>query len=148
MQARHAAGAFSGEGARRYGGRWNHRGIPVIYTAGSVSLATLEMLVHLEASQLLNAYVCFPLTFDIGLCRRLDIANLSPDWRAYPASTSTRDLGTAWVQGTQSAILAVPSALVPTETNYLVNPAHSDFSSLSIGKPEGFRFDPRLIKRT
>lgn len=140
------AGAFDGEGARRYGGRWNHKGTPVIYTAGSVSLAALEMLVHLEASQLLNAYVCIPLTFDTTLCRRLDVASLSPNWRTYPASTSTRDLGAAWVQGAQSAILAVPSALVPTETNYLINPAHPDFSRLHIGSPEDFHFAPRLIK--
>jgi RES domain-containing protein len=143
VPARQAGNAFSGEGARLHGGRWNHRGTPVIYTAGSVSLAALEMLVHLEVSQLLNDYVCIPLTFGARLCRRLAAASLSPDWRAYPAPTSTRDLGTAWVRGARSVVLAVPSALVPTETNYLINPAHPDFSRVHIGSPEDFHFDPR-----
>jgi len=119
----------------------------MIYTAGSLSLAALEMLAHLEASQLLNDYACVPLSFDAHLCRRLDASRLAPDWRAYPAPISTRDLGTTWAQSAASAVLAVPSALVPAETNYLLNPLHPAFPQVVAGNPEGFRFDPRLIKR-
>lgn len=95
VQAKHVAKAFNGEGARLYGGRWNHQGTLVVYTAGTVSLATLEMLVHLETPQLLDAYVCIPAEFDAALCRKIDAAGLSPDWRDHPASASTRGIGTS-----------------------------------------------------
>ena len=93
--------------------------------------------------------ICAAAPFSVGgSCLKLEVTKLSPDWRAYPAPASTRDLGTAWVKDAQSVVLALPSALVPTETNYLVNPAHPDFSQLHIGNPEDFHFDSRLIKGT
>lgn len=147
VQARHADVAFTGEGARLYGGRWNHKGTMMVYTAGSVSLAALEMLAHLETHQLLNDYVCLPISFDETLCYKLDLDNLPDDWRSDPAPASTRDIGTQWVRGLSSVVLAVPSALVPLEMNFLINPQHPDFDKLDMGDAQAFQYDPRLIKR-
>lgn len=148
VQAKQAEGAFSGEGARRYGGRWNHAGTPMVYTAGSISLAALEVLAHLEAYQVLNTYVCIPVEFDEALYRTIDLSRVPDDWAADPAPSSTRDLGTDWIRSSGSAVLAVPSVLIPLERNYLINPLHPDFGKLRIGSPQPFRFDPRVIKRS
>jgi len=142
----HVADAFSGEGARKYGGRWNSQGVPVIYTGGSLSLAALELLVHLGLYQVLENYVCIPVEFDDSLCRRLDHAQLPADWREDPAPPSTKEIGDSWVAGCESVVLAVPSVLAPQDDNFLLNPAHPDFKSLDIGHPQPFEYDPRLIK--
>lgn len=146
VQAARAADAFSGEGARRYGGRWNHKGVPMVYTVGSVSLAALEMLVHLDSARLLDRFLCIPVDFDDSLCRKIDPAALPADWDAHPPASATQDLGTDWVRSESSPVLAVPSVPVPLETNYLLNPAHSDFPKLRLGTPESFRYDPRLAQ--
>lgn len=144
MQERHAASAFDGEGARSYGGRWNQRGTAMVYTAGSLALAALEMLVHLERAALLRRYVCFPLDFDAALCRRLASEELPADWRENPAPNATRDLGSAWARALDTAVLEVPSAVVLQENNYLLNPQHRDFSQITIGSAQHFAFDQRL----
>jgi RES domain-containing protein len=120
----------------------------MIYAAGSLSLAAMEMLVHLDSSELLGRYVSIPVRFDSSLCRRLPTARIPPDWRDDPAPISTRRLGSVWARNGTSAILAVPSVLVPLETNYLINLQHPDFRKLEIGKVVSFQFDPRLVKRS
>jgi RES domain-containing protein len=147
VQAAVEKSAFSGEGAWLYPGRWNSRGTPVVYAAGSRPLAILEILVHLGAPDLLSRYVLIPVTFASGLCRKLSPGELPEDWRADPPPDSTRTLGTAWVTSGASPVLAVPSAVVLGETNYLLNPRHPDFGKLRIGAPEPYRFDIRLRKK-
>jgi RES domain-containing protein len=141
---KHARTAFSGKGASDYGGRWNSPGIPVIYLSQSQALAALEMLVHLDSAELLQKYVLIEAGFDSSLVEELDWARLPRNWRA--ASSDLRVLGDAWLAARTSAVLRVPSALVPSETNYLVNPRHPDFPQIEIGKPLDFGFDPRLSK--
>lgn len=147
VQAKHLSSAFDGEGARRFPGRWNHRGTPMIYTAGSLSLAAMEMLVNIEADQVLTAYTSIPVSFDDGLCRRLDQKQLPLDWSSYPIPVTTRDVGTAWAESKTSPVLAVPSAVVQIETNFLLNPLHPDFPKIRIGSAEAFAYDPRLLKK-
>lgn len=143
---RRRATAFDGEGARLYGGRWNHEGTPLVYCAESLSLAALEQLVHVSSPMLLTDYCCISAKFDDSLCGVLERESLPLDWRTTPAPISTRDLGSAWVNSQSSAVLAVPSIIIPSEKNYLLNPSHSDFKRIKIGAPEDFPFDPRLFK--
>lgn len=138
--------AFSGEGTRRFGGRWNHRGTSVVYAAGSLSLAALEILVHLQSPQLMLSYVQIPMEFDGQLCLNLHLGRLPGDWTDNPSPASTKDIGTEWVDSRDSVVLAVPSAIVPDETLFLLNPQRPEFGAVRIGSPSSFRFDPRLLK--
>lgn len=146
FKPRHAASAFTGEGARLFGGRWNNKGTAVIYTAGSVSLAALEMLVQLQAAHLLEAYLLARVTFADSLVESLAPSLLPADWRADPAPASTMGFGDRWVAEARSAVLCVPSAIIESEYNYLLNPAHPAFRNVAIATAEPFGFDPRLVK--
>lgn len=138
--------AFTGEGARRYGGRWNSRGVPVVYTAESASLAVLELLAHLESDSLMQEYLLYQLGFEETLVESILEGTLSHDWRSYPAPVALRGIGDQWVAEARSVILSVPSAIVPAERVFLLNPEHVDFQEIEIGEPEPFGFDPRLTK--
>lgn len=143
VKGRHAGSAFSGEGAASYGGRWNSRGVRMVYASATRSLAVLETLVHLNPI-LVFRYVMFRIEFEDGMvaCRRLE--DLPEGWQAEPPGEVTRTQGDAWVRAGESVVLSVPSVLVPGEPNYLLNPAHPDFGRLRISPPERFAFDPRL----
>ena len=141
---KHARNAFSGEGAREFGGRWNNPGSAVVYTAQYQSLAALEMLVHLDSSELLQKYVLIAVEFDESLITRVESSALPRQWRSEPPPPEVRLIGDEWILSGTSAVLQVPSALVPGESNSLLNPGHKDFAKLSFGKPLSFRFDPRL----
>lgn len=146
VTARFADAAFSGEGARRYGGRWNRKGVPVVYTAESQSLAMLEMLVQDEP--LRARYVIIPARIPKGLkIERIKIEALPPDWRDIAAREALQTIGTAWARKQSSSVLAAPSVVIPTETNYLLNPLHPDFARIEIGRPQEFITDVRLIKK-
>jgi RES domain-containing protein len=119
----------------------------MIYTAGSLSLAAMEMLVNIEAEQVLNAYVSIPVTFGDDLCKRLNPQHLPSDWAAHPIPLATCDMGTAWAQSKSSPVLAVPSAVVQIETNFLLNPQHPEFLKIRIGSAEAFAYDPRFMKK-
>jgi len=142
VKQRLASEAFTGEGARLYGGRWNRPGHAMVYTASSTSLAMLEMLVHLDASALLHSYVFFEVEFDDSLVTELDIQALPNDWRASPAMPEVQQLGDDWLRSMRSAVLRVPSAIIPHEPNYLLNPHHKQFAKLTMSKPLPIEFDP------
>jgi len=137
---RYAHRTFLGEGARKFGGRWNPRGIAVIYTSATLSLAALEFLVHLSGSQDAPALVSFCLRFDSKLVS--DVA-LPRSWRKLKLS-ETRALGRLWVESSKTPILRVPSFVVPSESNYILNPAHPKFAQIKIARPEKFVLDKRL----
>jgi RES domain-containing protein len=146
VKRRRAGRAFTGEGARLYGGRWNSAGVAVVYTAGSQSLAALEMLVHLDASELLESYVVFEVGMDESLVMKVEPWQLPRDWRADPPPRKAQQVGDAWVSEGASPVLQLRSAILPAEHNFLLNPRHPDFAKLVIGKPAPFRFDPRLAR--
>lgn len=139
--------AFDGEGARLYGGRWNSPGNRMIYTASSQSLAVLEIMVHVSRPDLLRKYVAFAIEFPSKFARTLDQKRLPKNWAASPAPPELQAIGDEWLTKSDSAILTVPSAVIRDESNYLINPAHPDFSTLFIKEPKKFEFDDRLIKR-
>jgi RES domain-containing protein len=144
VKAKHAATAISGEGAAKTGGRWNSRGVPVVYASSTKSLAARVTLVHLNPPVPFK-YVAFRLQFDAALVENVPLNRLPADWRVEPPPPSTKAIGDAWAREVRSAVLALPSVIVPGELNYLLNPAHPAFKKISIGKPERFAFDPRLL---
>ncbi|HRD35263.1 MAG TPA: RES domain-containing protein [Rhodocyclaceae bacterium] len=142
---RFADTAFSGEGARLFGGRWNPKGSAMIYTAESRALALLEMLV--QDDPLRARYVLIP----AAIPDALDITtypdrDLPPDWRSLSSRDALQAIGRAWLHARTSAVLAVPSAVLPAERNYLINPAHRDFPMIQLGEPEPLELDLRLLR--
>ena len=144
VKKKHAATAFSGEGAAKTGGRWNSRGVPVVYTSSTRSLAALETLVHLNPPVLFK-YVAIRVQFDDAIVEIITAKALPADWQTEPPPPSTKSIGDAWARERRSAILQLPSVIISGEPNYLLNPAHPDFKKISIGKPALFAFDPRLL---
>jgi RES domain-containing protein len=138
---------FDGEGARLYGGRWNHAGTSVVYTSASLALAALELFVHVDVDLLPNDLVAIAVEVTERLAvETVKASSLPKNWRRYPAAESLRDIGTTWAAKGSTAILAVPSAIIPEERNYLLNPAHREFKRIRLRKPISFHFDPRMWK--
>jgi len=140
-----AASALSGEGARRYGGRWNPPGIGCVYAAGSRALAALELLVHASPELLRVEF----LLLEIELPDALIETGLRPppNWDGLPAGAASQDFGANWLRRSLTAgkaALAVPSILMPEETNYLLNPLHPAWRDVRIGKRRRFQLDARL----
>ena len=143
--ARFAQSAFSGEGARAYGGRWNPKGWEVVYTAESQSLALLELMVQDEP--LRAHYVLIPAQIPDDLAQsRIDADGLPADWRTLGTREVLQSLGLAWLKSARTAVLSVPSAVVPAERNYLLNPRHPDFARIVIGEPQSLQTDTRLLR--
>jgi RES domain-containing protein len=144
-KTRYLESAWDGEGARQKGGRWNSVGTPVVYVSATLSLALTEQLVHVDAG-ILPAFMAIPVEFDESLVSVLEPKDLPSDWQSHPPPRSTQAIGDKWVSSAESAMLRVPSVVVPVESNYVVNPGHSDFRRLRIGKPVGFPLDSRLLR--
>ena len=144
VKRRHSTTAFDGEGAWLYGGRWNSRGTRVVYTSATLSLAALESLVHLNPP-IAFKFVAIPVEFDEALLEVVRLSGLPPDWAVEPPTPSSMRIGDQWVSQARSAVLEVPSVVIPTESNFILNPAHADFSRVQIGKPVPFSFDSRLL---
>ena len=143
--ARFADTAFSGEGARLYGGRWNSKGFAMVYTAESRALALLELMV--QDAPLRARYVLISANVpDTVSVTSIGLADLPPDWRQLERRDVLQCLGREWLTRGDSAVLAVPSAVVPAERNYLLNPANPDFARIVIGKPEALETDLRLVR--
>ena len=145
IKAEHANDAFAGEGARRGGGRWNSKGVHVVYASGSLSLATLEVMVHTHFYSALKYYVCIPIDFDPSLSQSITIEDLPDTWKADPIPQSVKKMGDRWIHNQKSVILKVPSVIIPVEYNFLINPSHPDFKKVVIHSPQKFAFDPRLL---
>lgn len=144
VKARYADAAFDGEGARLYGGRWNSVGTRVAYASESAALAVLEVLVHLQSSATLGAYVLVPVEVPAALVRTPSPNALPADWRTSPPPPAARAVGDAWVRDGSSVALWLPSAVVETERNLLLNPAHPGFARVRVGEARPFAFDARL----
>jgi RES domain-containing protein len=123
--------------------------MPMVYTAGTQSLVMLAMLEMLVQDEPLRArYVMILATLPKNLkIERVTPDQLHADWRDLGAREQLQAIGTGWARRRSSAVLAVPSVVIPTETNYLLNPLHASFARIAIGKPEEFVTDLRLIRK-
>lgn len=144
VKTKWASSAFDGDGARRYGGRWNSVGTPMVYTAESRSLAALEILVHLEGPARGYSMIRCEIPDDVAIEELAD-GDLPDGWRDAPAPAALAAIGDAWVARGTSAVLKVPSAVVDGEHNYLLNPRHSSFERISVHLAEPFPYDERLV---
>ncbi|HEY4234516.1 MAG TPA: RES family NAD+ phosphorylase [Lacipirellulaceae bacterium] len=142
------ADALSGIGAEQHGGRWNHKGDWMVYTSTSLSLATLELFVHLQPNELPDDLYSVMATIpDVASSEELTIADLPKNWRDYPAPASLQDIGSKWLREMRSFVLVVPSAVNPHETNVLLNPLHREAATISDIQWQPFYFDSRMWKQ-
>jgi len=146
-KTKHLATAFTGEGARIAGGRWNSPGVGVVYTSSTLSLATLEVLVHLDDPEsFARMFSWFAMEIPDELVEVLDESKLPSTWCADETTAATQVIGDAWVRSQRTAVLAVPSVVTPGERNYLLNPSHPRISGIRFASPQVFRPDPRLAR--
>nr|WP_315592565.1 RES family NAD+ phosphorylase [uncultured Cupriavidus sp.] len=146
----YAADDSSGTGASRDGGRWNRKGVPVTYCAESISLACLETLIRLRPNDLLmNRYLSRVDIPDELWCQAIHFSEATAPvgWDAVPHGKTSLDLGDQWIAELRSAILIVPSSIIPEEPNVLINPSHADAKKITFRKIRKWIYDPRLLRR-
>ena len=154
--ARHLAEALSGEGARRFGGRWNEKGVPVVYLSSHLGLAALEKFVHAAPGGrdvVLHAVAVEIPSRHVEGARRPD--KLPDDWREAEPGVDTMAWGSQWARSRQSLVALVPSALLPLtcfehawEFNVMLNPEHAAMSGVRVLETAGYSFDPRMWKES
>ncbi|MGH7154862.1 MAG: RES family NAD+ phosphorylase [Acetobacteraceae bacterium] len=140
---------LTGKGAQRTGGRWNQKGVPLVYASETRALACLETIVHLNAGGLpLNRYlVAVTIPDDVWVnARRESASNLPVGWDAEPAGHASIRFGTDWIRSGSSAVIVVPSVIIPEEPNILINAQHPASSGITAAKVRRWLYDPRLTK--
>jgi len=135
---------LTGLGPKTYGGRWNYRGIPAIYTSETRALAALEFLVHVRTRTADNLRIA-TISIPVGIIpRELRIETLPKGWRDHPPPFKLTEMGTDWLKSLKSLLLRVPSAVIPNEFNIIINPMHKDMKYVKISHIEDFIYDKRL----
>lgn len=139
---------LSGKGAEIAGGRWNSKGVAMLYTAQSIALATTEIAVHVPLGILPKGYVTitFELPEEISM-EELKENNLPADFSSIPHSHSTQIIGDEFISGKKTLVLKVPSVVVSGDYNFLINPNHQDINKLIIVNITPYEFDRRLFFR-
>ncbi len=139
--------ACDGEGARRYGSRWTPRGRASVFASATLSLAALERFVHTDPDLRAVPLVAIALDIEEDLSiESVTLPDLPAQWRAYPPPAALAAIGARWLEDERSAVLSVPSAVIPHERNFVFNPGHADFERITISPSEPFSFDPRMWK--
>ena len=137
---------LDGEGAYRFGGRWSSTGTRLAYTSEHLSLAMLEYLVHVESAEAPNDLVVIPADVPSSVSRvSIAAKQLPKHWRQFPAPTELTRFGDEFVRKNRAAVLIAPSALVPGESNWLINPRHPDFQQIRVNPAETLHYDPRFF---
>lgn len=143
---KYAGESLSGKGGLVVGGRWHHKGVEIVYCAGHLSLAAMELFVNFGKHDKKISLVSVAIDIPKDLIEVFPMGSLPLDWRQVPPPRSTAELGTKWLREQRSAVLQVPSAMLPTEANYLINPLHPAAGSIVVQQPKPFSFDPRMWK--
>jgi RES domain-containing protein len=137
---------LNGEGAYRFGGRWSSPGTRLAYTSEHLSLAMLEYLVHLDPEDPPRDLVVAAADIPSSVSRiAISLKKLPSHWRQTPAPPELAAFGDELVRSSRAAILIVPSAVSPIESNWLIHPGHADFSKIRVHPPQPFRYDSRIL---
>lgn len=136
---------LSGKGAERSGGRWNSKGVAMVYTSESRALSTTEIAVHTPLGNIPTDYKIISIEIPDELIGAVELDNLPSGWNSIPHSRVTQDIGDKFISDNVYLVLKVPSAVVQGDHNYLINPNHKDINKVKILEVEGFNFDKRLF---
>lgn len=138
---------LSGKGAELWGGRWNSKGLALVYTSESRALCITEIAVHIPLGIMPEDYCMSTIEIPEDIfVKEIEMSQLPDDWKSFPHSESTQIIGNEFIKSKKELVLKVPSAVVPGEYNYLINPAHATISKIRIVNTEAFLFDERLFK--
>lgn len=141
----HAADPLGGRGGLYFSGRWHPRGIRIVYTSATLSLAALELLVQVDRDLLWANLVQIEIDLPDDLpMERIEAGRLPSNWRRYPAPAALQRIGVGFIERERTAVLRVPSAVIPDEDNYLLNPAHEAIKRITPIGRRAFVLDPRL----
>lgn len=148
-QRRFQYSAYSGAGSLKRNGRWHRAGLPVVYAAEAPAIGLLELMVHVEHPRLITMeLVVVSCRFEETLLEAVEAyvgkEGLPDDWNTFPWPASTQQIGRRWFEEARSVVLEVPSAVLPSAKNYLLNPNHPRFKEVRQGTPEPFNVDVRL----
>jgi RES domain-containing protein len=136
---------FSGIGAALHGGRWNTRGVHMVYASETKALATLELAVHLNNTAVLTAYNVCRVEIPNHLCEEVGVHDLPEGWDELVINPlAAQSWGDLWIATGATPVVKVPSVLMPSEWNFLINPEHDDFDQITFGTIESFPFDGRI----
>lgn len=138
--------AFSGEGAKLFGGRFNSEGVAAVYTSGSLSLSLLEILVQANDRSYLRHCVVFRADIPKSLVDTPEVTDLPDGWDQIPYGHASQHFGNDWLLSKKSLALRIPSVVIPIEYNYVLNPNHPGFKQTQITKKYSEGLDERLIK--
>lgn len=136
---------LSGTGAMLFGGRWNPKGVRMLYTSESLSLAVLEVIANLSGGQLSNLLYAVRLELPDDL-PVFEPSNLPLDWQMFPHGAETVSAGQAFIKANKYVCMRVPSAIIPSEYNYLLNPMHELYDRVKYLDANPIMLDKRLIK--
>ncbi len=136
---------LSGTGARLYGGRWNSEGKPAVYLASSRSLAMLEVLVHLPPLMVPDDYCLAEIEVPDNSITAIKIEDLPQNWKEISGPVALKIIGDSFLRKKEHLLLKLPSAIVPAEYNYLLNPLHPDMQKVKVLNQHPFDFDERLV---
>lgn len=138
---------LTGTGAKTVGGRWNFKGVAVLYTSSSISLSILECLAHFPIAfapkDMAIATIIIP---EDCLVKEISIADLPKNWRGIPSPKLLKDLSYQWIKNQETLVLKVPSIIVPKEFNYIINPFHKNSNTIKLQEVGPFSFDGRVLK--
>jgi RES domain-containing protein len=146
VKAQRAETAFDGEGAFRFGGRWNSRGHRAVYASATLSLALLEILVHLDSAAQVPNLVALSIRVPLDDIKDFKSPTAQAKAMTFPWTLrATREWGDSWLQKSSSPVLRMPSSIVPIESNFLINAAHPRFKTYTISAPLAFPIDHRVL---
>ena len=148
LSKQHHINDLSGKGAELYGGRWNTKGVAILYTAESRALAAIEIAVHIPLGIIPAGHYLATIQLpDVERMAMIDITDLPQHWDSHPFMRMTQGIGNSFIKEGRHLALRVPSATVKGDHNYLINPNHPDFNQVKIISTELFEFDIRLFKK-
>ncbi len=136
---------LTGIGAKSVGGRWNFKGVSVLYTSSSIALSMLECLAHFPIAYAPKDMAMATIEIPEHSITEIRKENLPDNWRAVPSPRELKQISYDWIKKKETLILKVPSIIVPQEFNYIVNPFHKDFKKVKLKKVVPFVFDNRVL---
>ncbi len=147
VKTKHKHSAFTGYGCQFTSGRWHNKMALMVYCSETPALSALELFVHLQQDGMHIKFVSFEIQIPGKIIINVEnIITLPKRWRRHPPGAGTKKIGSDWVKSMDSAVLSLPSTIIPSNKNYLLNPQHPDSDKITIGLPEPFSFDSRMWK--